>query len=88
MENMRFPTLNAYIAWRGEKRVEYHLLSTRIRLAKQEIRSLGTAPELQCSLIGLKADATTIMDERREAKVIARDSWDAWQEARLASLAA
>jgi len=75
--------LAEYLTWRNGKRVEYRTLSKKLRLLKQEIRATmkagGMAGEMQCSLIGLKAEATQIMEDRLTAKQIARDSWEQWR---------
>lgn len=82
--SMNFQHLADYLAWRNAKRVEYTALSKKLRLLKQEIRATmragGMAGEMQNSLFSLKYDATTIMEDRRTAKQIARDCWETWRQ--------
>ena len=88
---MEFTTLKSYTNWRTDKRIEYKNLSHKIRLLKNEINATfkngGYAGNMQASLLGLKDDATTIMEERRQAKQIAKDSWTNWKtnEAKMAA---
>ena len=88
---MEFLTLESYVQWRNTKRVTYKELSDKISLLKKEIRAVmkagGYAGNMQSSLIYLKYDATDIMEERKRAKIIARESWDIWKskEAKVAA---
>ena len=81
--SLNLNNLEEYLTWRNEKRTEYKKLSHTLRILKQEIRATmkagGVAGEMQTSLIGLKADATKIMEDRLTAKQIARDSWEQWR---------
>lgn len=83
---LNFNSLAEYLRWRNQKRVLYKALSDELRNLKQKIRATmrdsGWAGEMQTSLLGLKGEATEIMEERRTAKQMARDAWEQWRSER------
>ena len=78
-----FPTLESYVAWRDEMRAVYKYMSRDIRMLKNEInatfRNGGYAGNMQNSLVELQYKANDMMEKRREAKIVARNSWAKWK---------
>ncbi len=87
-----FPTLKSYLEWRATMRAEYKTLSKTIRKTKITIaetsrrRALENAGEYpggyQQQLPSLQFRATEILEQRKEAKVVARNSWETWIDRR------
>jgi hypothetical protein len=86
---MNFPTLELYIAWRTQMRSDYLILSSDIRTLKTKRRITmqagNDAAETQQSLIIKRFKAREMMEQRQEAKLIARDSWSKWRGANQAA---
>lgn len=92
METLNFVTLESYVAWRNEKRAEYKTLSKNIRDKKDERRQHMQngqyAGNIQGNLIDMRAEAKAMMEQRVEAKQIARQSWNRWQATEKVAAAA
>lgn len=89
MEILNFPTQAAYIIWRSERRAEYAALSIEIRQTKLRIRSTmmagDYAGQMQTDLLGLRARASEMMEQRKEAKAAAAAAWQARRSEKLAA---
>lgn len=87
-----FLTLENYITWRDSMRVQYKTLSRDIRLLKNEINATfkngGYAGNMQGSLLDLQYNAREMMEKRKQAKVVARNSWEKWKSEEVQKIAA
>jgi hypothetical protein len=87
MTALNFPTLKAYTTWRATMRETYITLSQDIRKLKLDIKTKqkahgsSAAADEQSKLVTERGKARTIMEQRVEAKQIARDSWETWRAA-------
>lgn len=72
MRNNQFKTKEEYLQYRKEWKTEYKQLSEDIRECKKDIRDMQRNKEyaggLQSSLVGLRAEATGMLEELKLAK--------------------
>ena len=76
MKTFTFNNKETYLAYRSEWKANYKTLTQEIRTSKTNVskmqREKGYAGSIQYNLIKLRAQATSILEERKASKVEAQ----------------